>query len=152
MSIEARLKELGIDVPPATPPMFNYVAVTLHQGVAYVAGHIPREGTKILFQGKLGAEISLDQGREAAKICIVQALSSLRAALGSLDRIQQILKVVGFVASAPGFIDQPKVIDAASDLLVQIFGDKGRHARSAIGAAELPRGVPVEIELVVAVA
>jgi enamine deaminase RidA (YjgF/YER057c/UK114 family) len=149
--IDTRLKELGIVIPPATPPLFNYVAVTIHNGVAYLAGHIPRDGNTILFTGKLGADTSLEQGKEAARVCIIQALSSLNGALGSLDRVEQILKVVGFVASANGFVDQPKVIDAASDLLVSIFGDKGRHARSAVGVAELPRGVPVEIELIVAV-
>jgi enamine deaminase RidA (YjgF/YER057c/UK114 family) len=149
--VDENLKKLGIVIPPASPPLFNYVAVTIHNGVAYVAGHIPREGTNILFTGKLGGDITLDQGKEAARVCIVQALSSLQGALGNLNRVEQVLKMVGFVASAPGFVDQPKVIDAASDLIVAIFGDKGRHARSAIGVAELPRGVPVEIELIVAV-
>ncbi len=149
--IEARLKQLGITIPPASPPLFNYVAVTVHNGVAYVAGHIPREGSNILFTGKVGAQVSLEHAREAARVCIIQALSSLQGELGSLERVERILKLVGFVASANGFIEQPKVIDAASDLIVDIFGDRGRHSRSAVGVAELPRGVPVEIELIAAV-
>ena len=101
--------------------------------------------------GKAGGEIGLEQAQEAARACVLQALAQLEAVLGSLDRIERVLKVTGFVASAPGFSQQPQVIDAASELLVQLFGEHGRHARSAVGVAELPRGVPVEIELVAAV-
>jgi enamine deaminase RidA (YjgF/YER057c/UK114 family) len=149
--IDEKLRELGIELPPYAAPAYSYVSVTIHERTAYVAGHIPRSGNDVLFKGKAGADISLDQAKEAARACILQALSSLKAALGSLDRIAQILKLTGFVASAPGFTQQPQVIDAASELLGSIFGEKGRHARSAVGVAELPRGVPVEIELIVAI-
>ena len=104
----------------------------------------------MLLTGKVGAEVSVEQGREAARACVLQGLSQLREAVGSLDRVERIVKVTGFVASAPGFVEQPRVMDAASELLVQVFGDAGRHARSAVGVAELPRGVPVEVELVAA--
>jgi enamine deaminase RidA (YjgF/YER057c/UK114 family) len=119
--------------------------------VAWVSGQIPRAGAKILMTGKAGAEVELERAREAARACVLQGLAQLESALGSLDRVTRVLKMTGFVASAPGFTQQPQVIDAASELLVQAFGEDGRHARSAIGVAELPRGVPVEIELIVAV-
>jgi enamine deaminase RidA (YjgF/YER057c/UK114 family) len=105
----------------------------------------------VLVTGKVGAELGVAQAREAARACVLQGLAQLEAALGSLDRVERILKVTGFVASAPGFTEQPQVIDAASELLAQIFGETGRHARSAVGVAELPRGVPVEIEFVASV-
>ena len=148
--IEDRLRTLGFALPEAATPSFNYVPVTLHRGVAYVAGQLPKVGGDIRVRGKAGREVDLETARGEARICIVQGLACLKAALGSLDRVEQVLKVGGFVASAPGFNDQPKVLDAASDLLVEVFGDKGRHARSAIGVAELPRDAVVEVELTVA--
>jgi enamine deaminase RidA (YjgF/YER057c/UK114 family) len=152
MSAEARVVELGLRLPEAVTPAFNYVAVVEHAGTAWVAGQIPRDGQRVLFTGKCGADITLDEARAAARACVLAALAQLRAALGTLDRVERVLKVTGFVASAPGFSQQPQVLDAASDLLVDVFGPAGRHARSAVGVAELPRGVPVEVELVVAVA
>ncbi|QCI66346.1 RidA family protein [Phreatobacter stygius] len=148
--IDQRLAELGITLPEAAAPSFNYVPVTLHRGVAYVAGQMPKVDGEVRLHGKAGAAVSLDQARGEARICILQGLACLKQALGSLDRIERVLKVTGFVASAPGFNDQPKVLDAASDLLGEIFGEAGRHARSAVGVAELPRNAAVEIELVVA--
>lgn len=151
MTIEARIAALGLELPEAVAPAFQYVAVVVHAGVAWVSGQIPRSGSQVLMTGKAGAEVSLDQARTAARACVLQGLSQLRQALGSLDRVERVLKVTGFVASATGFTQQPRILDAASELLVEIFGDAGRHARSAIGVAELPRGVPVEIEMVLAV-
>ena len=148
--IEDRLRALALTLPEAATPLFNYVPVTLHRGVAYVAGQLPKVGGDIRVRGKAGREVDVETARGEARICILQGLACLKAALGSLDRVEQVLKVGGFVASAPGFNDQPKVLDAASDLLVEVFGDKGRHARSAIGVAELPRDAVVEIELTVA--
>ena len=150
MMIEDRLRTLGLTLPDAAMPSFNYVPVTLHRGVAYVAGQLPKVDGEIRVRGKAGRDVDLETARGEARICILQGLACLNAALGSLDRVEQVLKVGGFVASAPGFNDQPKVLDAASDLLVEVFGDKGRHARSAIGVAELPRDAVVEIELTVA--
>ena len=123
----------------------------MHAGVAWVSGQIPRAGGQVMMTGKVGAEVDVEAARKAAQACVLQALAQLESALGSLDKVTRVLKVTGFVASAAGFIQQPQVIDAASQLLVQAFGEAGRHARSAVGVAELPRGVPVEIELVVAV-
>lgn len=150
MSIDARLKELGIELPDAASPSFNYVPVILHRGIAYVSGQMPKVDGEVRVFGKVGAEVDLETARGEARICIIQGLACLRQALGSLDRIEQIIKVNGFVASAPGFNAQPKVLDAASDLLAEIFGEAGRHARAAIGAAELPRNAAVEIEMTVA--
>ena len=151
MSVEARLVALGLQLPEPVAPAFQYVAVVVHAGTAWVSGQIPRAGGQVMMTGKAGAEISLEQARLAARACVLQGLAQLRQTLGSLERVERLLKVTGFVASAPGFQQQPQVLDAASELLVEIFGEAGRHARSAIGVAELPRGVPVEIELVVAV-
>lgn len=150
MTIDKRLEDLGIVLPEPAVPSFNYTPVTLHRGVAYVAGQLPKVGGDVLVRGKAGAEINLETARGEARICILQGLACLRDALGSLDRIEQILKINGYVASAPGFNDQPKVLDAASDLLGQVFGERGRHARAAVGVAELPRNCVVEIEMTVA--
>lgn len=149
--IEARLAELGLTLPAAAEPSFHYLAVTVHQGVAYVSGQLPKVDGEVRHVGKVGAEIPIEQAQEAARICILQGLACLGRALGSLDRVDKVLKLTGFVASAAGFNQQPKVIDAASRLLTDIFGENGRHARSAVGVAELPRNSPVEIEMIVAV-
>lgn len=151
MKVEQRLRELGLELPEPVAPAFQYVAVVVHGGLAWVSGQIPRAGSRILMTGKVGGDISLEQAQGAARACVLQGLSQLRDALGDLDRVARVVKVTGFVASAPGFTQQPQVIDAASELLGQAFGEAGRHARSAVGVAELPRGVPVEIELVAAV-
>ena len=150
--VEERLKTLGIQLPEAASPSFNYVAVTLHRGVAYVAGQLPKVDGEVRVTGKVGASVDLSTAREQARVCILQGLSWLHGALGSLDRVEQVLRINGYVASAPGFNDQPKVLDAASDLLVEIFGDRGRHARAAVGVAELPRNACVEIEMTVSYA
>ena len=147
--IEEKLAELGIVLPAAATPAFQYVPVTIHERLAFVSGQLPRQGESLV-TGKVGVDVDLEQAREAARLCILQGLACLNQALGSLDRVEKILKVTGFVASAPGFNQQPKVIDAASELLVQLFGEAGKHARSAIGVAELPRNAAVEIELIVA--
>ena len=146
--IAKKLAELGIDLPVAAMPAFQYVPVTIHDRIAFVSGQLPRRGETFI-TGKAGGEVDLEQARVAARLCILQGLACLNQALGSLDRVERILKITGFVASAPGFNQQPKVIDAASELLVEIFGEGGRHARSAVGVAELPRNVAVEIEMIV---
>jgi enamine deaminase RidA (YjgF/YER057c/UK114 family) len=148
--IEKRLAELGITLPDAASPSFNYVPVTLHRGIAYLAGQLPKVGGDVKVRGKVGDAVSLEAARGEARICILQGLACLKQALGSLDRIERVLKVTGFVASAAGFNDQPKVLDAASDLLAELLGEAGRHARSAVGVAELPRDAAVEIEMIVA--
>ena len=123
----------------------------LHRDIAYVSGQLPWLDNERVISGKVGDDCSLEQAQEAARLCTLFGLAALNQQLGNLDAIERILKVTGFVASAPGFVSQPKVIDAASKLLGEIFGESGRHARSAIGVAELPRGAAVEIEMVVAI-
>ena len=149
--IEARLAASGYRLPEPVAPAYQYVAVVVHGDLAYVSGQIPRAGAEVLMTGKLGAEITLEQGQRAAEACVLQGLAQLKAELGDLGRVARVIKVTGFVASATGFKQQPQVIDAASSLLTLAFAECGRHARSAIGVAELPRGVPVEIEMIVAV-
>ncbi|MBX3538246.1 MAG: RidA family protein [Chelatococcus sp.] len=146
--IAQKLESLGLTLPEPAKPAFNYSAVTLHNGIAYVSGQMPKVDGEVRVFGKVGAEVSLETAREEARICILQGLACLAEALGDLNRVDRILKVNGYVASAPGFNAQPKVLDAASDLLVAIFGDAGRHARAAVGVAELPRNAAVEIELI----
>jgi enamine deaminase RidA (YjgF/YER057c/UK114 family) len=152
MRIERRLAQLELKLPAARTPAFAYVAVAIHGDTVYVSGQLPWIDENSVASGKLGRELDVQQGRQAARLCALHALASLQAALGDLDRVSRVLKVTGFVASAEGFVQQPAVIDGASELLNEIFGEHGRHARSAIGVAELPRGAAVEVELVVALA
>lgn len=152
MTIDQRLAELGIELPEPTPPVASYVPVVVTGAFAYVSGQVPLDGGRPLWTGKLGGELGLDDGVMAARRCALQVLAGLREAVGSLDRVERVVKLTVFVASADGFIDQPKVANGASDLLAEVFGDAGRHARSAVGVAELPLGVPVEVEAVVQIA
>ena len=117
MVVEEKLKELGLSLPPPAEPSFQYVPVTIHAGVAYVSGQLPKENGEVRITGKVGDAVDAEAAQRAARICILQGLSCLKAAIGSLDNVERILKVTGFVASAPGFIQQPRVIDAASNLL-----------------------------------
>lgn len=149
---EARLRELGITIPGATTPLAAYVPTVRAGGFVFVSGTLPMKDGQLMLKGKLGKDLSIDQGREAARQAIICALGSLRAEIGSLDNVKRIVRVEGHVASAEGFTDQPKVINGASELLAEIFGDAGKHARVALGANELPLGTPVEIALIVEVA
>jgi enamine deaminase RidA (YjgF/YER057c/UK114 family) len=146
--IEERLAELGIELPPAPLPVASYVPVKLVGGLAFVAGQIPMADGTVSPTGAVGAGVGIEEANAATRRCAIQALAALREALGSLDRVRGIAKVDVFVASAPGFTDQPKVANGASDLLVEVFGDAGRHARAAVGVPELPLGAAVEIALV----
>ena len=151
MSIDERLAELGITLPGPYPPHDPLDAVVIHGGVARTSGQLPRDVSGALVHpGRLGAGLTVEQGTEAARWCALNALSVLAAELGNLDRIERILTVLGFVACAPDFLEQPAVVDGASRLLANVFGDAGRHSRSAIGVAALPRGGAVEIEVAVA--
>jgi enamine deaminase RidA (YjgF/YER057c/UK114 family) len=153
VSFSARLDELGIKLPGPYPPHDPLDAIVVHGGRARTSGQLPRnhEG-ELVYPGVLGGGLSVEQGAEAARWCALNALSVLHAELGSLDRIARVLTVLGFVASAPGFVQQPAVVDGASKLLAEVFGAAGRHSRSAIGVAALPRGGAVEIEVEVALA
>lgn len=152
MSAEDLIVELGIELPPVPLPVASYVPVVVSNGFAFVSGQVPMADGKLLWTGKLGRDLDVDAGAQAARRCALQALSALRAELGSLDRIARIAKVTVWVASAEGFTDQPKVANGASDVLGEIFGERGRHARAAVAAPELPLGAPVEVELVAEVA
>ncbi len=148
MGGEDRLQELGIELPPPPQPLASYVPVSVSGRFAYVSGQVPISEGKLLWTGKLGDDVDVVAGAEAARRCVLLALSALRAELGSLDRVKRIVKLGVFVASATGFTEQPKVANGASDVLVEVFGDSGRHARTAIGVPELPLGAPVEVEVV----
>lgn len=148
MSVDHRLSELGIELPPPAKPVASYVPVAVAGGFAFVAGQVPVENGELLWSGKVGADVDVDTAARAAERCALQALSALRAELGSLDRVKRIVRLGVFVASADGFTEQPKVANGASDLFVKVFGDAGRHARAAVGVNELPLGSPVEVELV----
>jgi enamine deaminase RidA (YjgF/YER057c/UK114 family) len=148
---ERRLQDLGIALPAPPQPVASYVPVVVSGGLAFVAGQVAIEAGSPMWTGKVGLDLDVEAGAEAARRCALQALSALRAELGSLDRVSRILNVSVFVASSDGFSDQPRVANGASDVLVEIFGDEGRHARAAVGVAELPLGAPVEVALVVEV-
>jgi enamine deaminase RidA (YjgF/YER057c/UK114 family) len=148
---DARLARLGLVLPVPPVPRFAYVPVVVEGGFAHVSGQLPWKGEGLAAVGKVGAEVDVAEAEEAARCCALQALAVLRDALGSLDRVSRVVKLTGFVASDPRFHEQPRVIDAASRLMVDVFGDMGWHARSAIGVAVLPRDASVELEMVVAV-
>lgn len=144
--ISERLLELGIDLPPVSAPAGNYLACVIAEGIVYVGGHGPINGSSII-RGKVGADLTLEEAQNAARVTALSILATLQAELGDLDRIERIIKVFGMVNVAPGFNQTPAVIDGCSNLLVEVFGDAGRHTRSAVGLAELPFDIAVEIEL-----
>jgi enamine deaminase RidA (YjgF/YER057c/UK114 family) len=147
--IEARLAELGIVVPVMPPPQASYVPSVQAGSLLFISGQVPLKDGKRQFVGKVGSEVDVDQGYQAARLCALNLVSQMKAALGDLDRVKRVVKLTGFVNAVPEFTDQPKVINGASDLLVEIFGDKGRHARSAVGVGSLPMGVACEVEAIV---
>ena len=144
--ISDRLRELGISLPAVFPPAGNYVGCVVVDGMVYVGGHGPVDGSTVV-RGKVGRDVSLEEARVAARMTALSILATLQADLGDLDRIERIVKVFGMVNVAPGFNQTPQVIDGCSDVLVEIFGEAGRHTRSAVGLAELPFDIAVEIEL-----
>ena len=149
-SPEQELKARGLELPPPPAPKGAYVPVVLHHHEAWVSGMLPLREGALLARGLVGGDVSVERGKEAARWAALNGLAALRQALGSLDRVERVLRVGVFVASAPGFTAQPEVANGASELLVEVFGEAGRHARTAIGAARLPLDTPVEVEMVVA--
>jgi enamine deaminase RidA (YjgF/YER057c/UK114 family) len=149
MGADARLNELGIELPPVPPPVANFIRARRVDNLLYLSGHGPIHPDGRRDQGKAGANLSVDQAKASARLTGLNLLATLRAELGSLDRIGKVIKVLGMVNSGPGFDRQPEVMDGFSDLMVEVFGEAGRHARSAVGMAELPFGIPVEIEMIV---
>jgi enamine deaminase RidA (YjgF/YER057c/UK114 family) len=151
MSFEAKLVELGITLPPAPKPVATYIPAVRAGDLLFLSGTGPFKDGQIAFAGKLGRDLTAEQGADAARLTLLNALAMVRQELGTLDRVVRIVRLTGHVASAEGFIQQPAVINGASDLLVQIFGEAGRHARLALGAAELPLNMCIELELILQV-
>ena len=147
--IEEKLNELSINLPTPPSPAGSYIPVVTTGNLAFVSGQIPMKDGNVIFQGKVPENQSVDSARDAAKICIINGLAQLKADLGSLDRIVKFVRISGFVNSNSDFIEQPKVINAASDLLVEIFGDMAKHSRIAVGVASLPLNSTVEIDMIV---
>ena len=147
--IDEKLKELGINIPTPPSPAGSYIPVVTTGNLAFVSGQIPMKEGKVVFKGKVPENQSVDSARDAAKICIINSLAQLKANLGSLDKITKFVRISGFVNSNPDFTEQPKVINAASDLLVEVFGDMAKHSRIAVGVANLPLNSTVEIDMIV---
>jgi enamine deaminase RidA (YjgF/YER057c/UK114 family) len=151
MTPEERLAELGLTLPTASAPLAAYVPTVRTGPYVYVSGQLPLIDGQLVATGKVGAEIAPEQAKEMAEACALNALAAVRSELGALSAVRRIVKVVGFVASAPDFSGQPEVVNGASELFTEVFGDAGRHARSAVGVAVLPRNAPVEVEVIVEV-
>ena len=146
--IEERLDELAITLPVPPKPAGSYIPVVKAGNLLFVSGQIPMREGKVIFQGKVPTSISMEDAQKAAKLCIINALAQLKIEIGTLDKISRIVKVSGFVNSSQDFVEQSKIINAASDLLFEIFGDKGKHSRIAVGVASLPLNSAVEIDLI----
>ena len=149
--VEARLQALNLTLPDVPAPVANYVPFLHLNNMLFISGQLPMQDGRIAVSGKLGADLELPQGQEAARLCALNILAQAKAALRDLDRIVQCLRLNGFVNAAPDFVDHPKVINAASDLIVEVLGPKGRHTRVAVGCASLPLGVAVEIDAIFAI-
>jgi enamine deaminase RidA (YjgF/YER057c/UK114 family) len=147
--VEQRLSELGFTLPEVATPAGSYLPAMISGNLVFTAGQIPVIEGKLMATGKLGAEITVEYGAEIAQRCALNALAAVKSVIGDLDRVKQVVKIVGFVSSVPEFTAQPSVINGASEFLQQVFGDAGKHARSAVGVSVLPLDAPVEIELIV---
>lgn len=152
MSANAKIRELGITLPEVAKPAGAYVPAVQSGNLVFTAGQIPLVEGKLVATGKVGKEISVEQAKDIARICALNAVAAIKGVVGDLDRVKKVVKFVGFVASTPDFTQQPQVINGASELLEQIFGENGIHARSAVGVAVLPLDAPVEVELIVEIA
>ena len=151
--IDARLKGMGIDLPAPAKPVANYVPFVRTGSLVFISGQVTMSHGELRYVGKVGKEISVDDAKKAARLCGINILSNLKAALdGDLDKVVRCVKLVGFVNAIDSFTQQPEVVNGCSDLMVEVFGDKGRHARSAVGSGSLPRNVAVEVEAIFEVA
>ena len=149
---EERLAELGLTLPSDTPPLAAYIPAVRTGNLVFTSGQLPRIDGELTHVGKVGAEVTPEQAKEAAQACALNAIAAVKGEIGDLEKVRRVVKVVGFVASAPDFTGQPGVVNGASELLGKVFGDAGVHARSAVGVAALPLDVPVEVEMIVEVA
>ncbi|MDX6379509.1 MAG: hypothetical protein QOI57_533 [Rubrobacteraceae bacterium] len=147
--VEDRLRTLGYELPAVPRPAGSYVPATRAGSLLFTAGQVPFKEGKLPYTGKVGQDVSVEEAKEAARLCTLNALAAIKTEVGSLESVGRIVKITGYVASAPGFNDQPEVMNGASDLIGELFGEKGLHARSAVGVAELPLNAPVEVELIV---
>ncbi len=152
MQIETKLKEMGVELPQAATPAANYVPAVRTGNLVFLSGHGPIREDSSLITGKVGADLTTEQGYAAARRIAILLLGSLKAEIGDLDKVKRVVKLLGLVNCTPGFAEQPKVINGASDFFVEVFGDKGKHARSAVGSNALPFNIAVEIEMIVEVA
>lgn len=148
-SPEARIAELGLTLPEVAAPVAAYVTTVRTGRHVYVSGQVPRVDGEVLATGKVGAEVTQERAKELAAVCVLNAIAAVKAEVGELSRVSRVVKVVGFVASDPSFTGHPQVINGASELLGEVFGEAGQHARSAVGVAALPLDVPVEVEMIV---
>ncbi len=146
--VEARLAALGLTLPAAPNPVANYVPTFLAGNLLFISGQISKAADGTVIKGRLGAELTLEQGREAARASALALLAQAKAAIGDLDRIGQVVKLTGFVAATPDFADHPQVVNGASDLMVEVLGEAGRHTRAAVGVASLPMGCAVEVDAI----
>ncbi|HEV8340518.1 MAG TPA: RidA family protein [bacterium] len=149
--IEERLRDLGLTLPSPQQPVANYLRAVRTGDLLFVSGHVPVQEGRIVYQGKLGGDMGVETGYEAARLAVLNCLATVKEELGDLDRVRRVVKVLGMVNSTPDFTETPAVMNGASDLLVQLYGERGRHARSAVGMSSLPHGVSVEIEMIVEV-
>lgn len=148
-SVEDRLRDLGYELPAVPRPAGSYVPATRAGALIFTAGQLPFKDGQLPYTGKVGAEVSVEEAKEAARLCALNALAAVKAEAGNLANVRRVVKVTGYVASAAGFNGQPEVINGASDLIGDVFGDQGLHARTAVGVAELPLNAPVEVDLIV---
>jgi enamine deaminase RidA (YjgF/YER057c/UK114 family) len=151
VDIEKKIEALGLELPEVPQPVASYIPAVHSGNYVFTSGQIPVIKGELKRRGKVGSDLSIEEGYECARVAALNCLAAVKSVVGTLDRMKRVVRVVGFVSSAPGFGDQPKVINGASDLLVEIFGDQGKHARLALGTNELPLGAPVEVEMVVEV-
>ena len=151
MSIEERIDKLGLNLPEVPKPVAEYIPAKKSGNLVFCSGQGPVKNGDYIYVGKLGGEVNLEEGYEAAKYCTLNALAAIKSVIGNLDKVEEIIKVRGFVNSKDDFTKQPLVMNGASELLVDIFGEKGRHARSALGTSVLPDNIPVEVEMIVKV-
>jgi enamine deaminase RidA (YjgF/YER057c/UK114 family) len=151
-TIEARLAELGLTLPSAPNPVANYVPYAVTGNLLFISGQISKAADGTIVTGLLGRDVAVEAGQSAARLCALNILAQAKAALGDLDRIAQVVRLTGFVAATADFADHPKVVNGASDLMVEVLGDKGRHTRAAVGVAGLPMGSAVEVDAIIAIA
>lgn len=151
MDVYERLKEIGIQIPELPKPVASYLPAVIQQNLIYASGQTGTVHQQLVFHGKLGDELTLEQGKSSARLAVLNCLAELQFTLGDLNRLDRMIRLTGYVASVSEFYDQPKVIEGASALLIEVFGEKGWHARSAIGVAALPSNAPVEVELIASI-